>query len=328
VPEYIRRLKTSQKNLIKNLKMFKKFALILLIVSPFINSQIISEELVKKHLYTLSSDLMEGRKAGTKGIEKAAQYIEKEFKRIGLKKFENLETYRQSFMEGDLYLFNVVGYLEGKSKKDEFVLISAHYDHLGMKNNGEEDLIFNGANDNASGVAAVLALAEHFEKTNYNERSILFVAFTAEEIGLIGSNYFGKNIDPELIVAGINIEMIGKESPFGPKTAWITGFDRSNFGKIIQKNLINSNYKVYPDPYINFNLFFRSDNASLARLGVPAHTFSTSPMDKDLDYHKVSDEASTLDPLTIAETIKAIAIGTRSIIEGEDSPSRVIIPKK
>ena len=56
--------------------------------------------------------------------------------------------------------------------------------------------------------------------------------------------------------------MIGKESPFGPKTAWITGFDRSNFGKIIQKNLINSDYKVYPDPYINFNLFFRSDNAS------------------------------------------------------------------
>ena len=70
--------------------MFKKFALILLIASPLINSQIISEELVKKHLYTLSSDLMEGRKAGTKGIEKAAQYIEEEFKRIGLKKFENL----------------------------------------------------------------------------------------------------------------------------------------------------------------------------------------------------------------------------------------------
>ena len=307
--------------------MFTKITLILLISTSVINSQIISEELVKRHLYTLSSDLMEGRKAGTEGIEKAAQYIEEEFKRIGLKKFENLETYRQPFMERGLSLFNLIGYLEGRSKKNEFVLISAHYDHLGVKNDGEEDVIFNGANDNASGVAAVLALAEHFSKTNYNERSILFIAFTAEEMGLIGSNYFGKNIDPEKIVAGINIEMIGKESPFGPKTAWITGFDRSNFGKIIQKNLINSNYKVYPDPYINFNLFFRSDNASLARLGVPAHTFSTSPMDKDLDYHKVSDEASTLNPLTISETVKAIAIGIRSIINGVDSPSRVIIPK-
>ena len=308
--------------------MFTKITLILLISTSVINSQIISEELVKRHLYTLSSDLMEGRKAGTEGIEKAAQYIEEEFKRIGLKKFENLETYRQPFMERGLSLFNLIGYLEGTSKKNEFVLISAHYDHLGVKNDGEEDVIFNGANDNASGVAAVLALAEHFSKKNYNERSILFIAFTAEEMGLIGSNYFGKNIDPEKIVAGINIEMIGKESPFGPKTAWITGFDRSNFGEIIKKNLINSDYKVYPDPYINFNLFFRSDNASLARLGVPAHTFSTSPMDKDLDYHKVSDEASTLNPLTISETIKAIAIGTRSIINGKDTPTRVIISKK
>ena len=308
----------------------KKFipAFFLLIISPVLTSQIISEELVKKHLYSLSSDLMEGRKAGTEGIEKAAQYIENEFKRIGLKKFKNLETYRQVFKNKDLSLFNIIGFLEGKSKKDELIVISAHYDHLGIKKSGEGDVIFNGANDNASGVAAVLALAEYLSEKNYNERSVLFVAFTAEEMGLIGSNYFGKNINPEKIIAGINIEMIGKESPFGPKTAWITGFERSDFGKIIQQNLINSNYKVYPDPYVNFNLFFRSDNASLARLGVPAHTFSTSPMDKDLDYHKVSDEASTLDPYTISETIKAIAIGTKSLINGTDSPSRVMISRK
>ena len=308
----------------------KKFipAFFLLIVSPVLTSQIISEELVKKHLYSLSSDLMEGRKAGTEGIEKAAQYIENEFKRIGLKKFKNLKTYRQVFKKKDLSLFNIIGFLEGKSKKDELIVISAHYDHLGIKKSGEGDVIFNGANDNASGVAAVLALAEYLSEKNYNERSVLFVAFTAEEMGLIGSNYFGKNINPEKIIAGINIEMIGKESPFGPKTAWITGFERSDFGKIIQQNLINSNYKVYPDPYVNFNLFFRSDNASLARLGVPAHTFSTSPMDKDLDYHKVSDEASTLDPYTISETIKAIAIGTKSLINGTDSPSRVMISRK
>jgi len=308
----------------------KKFipAFFLLIVSPVLTSQIISEELVKKHLYSLSSDLMEGRKAGTEGIEKAAQYIENEFKRIGLKKFKNLKTYRQVFKKKDLSLFNIIGFLEGKSKKDELIVISAHYDHLGIKKSDEGDVIFNGANDNASGVAAVLALAEYLSEKNYNERSVLFVAFTAEEMGLIGSNYFGKNINPEKIIAGINIEMIGKESPFGPKTAWITGFERSDFGKIIQQNLINSNYKVYPDPYVNFNLFFRSDNASLARLGVPAHTFSTSPMDRDMDYHKVSDEASTLDPYTISETIKAIAIGTKSLINGTDSPSRVMISRK
>ena len=304
--------------------MFKQLTLFLLIFSGILSSQVISEELIKSHLFALSSDLMEGRKAGTIGIEKAAIYIEKEFERIGLDSFGGMNSYRQNFEERGLSLFNIVGYLEGKSKKNEIVVISAHYDHLGVKKGvDEEDVIFNGANDNASGVTAVLALAEHFSNQNNNERSLLFVAFTAEEMGLLGSNYFGKQINSKNIIAGINIEMIGKESPFGPKTAWITGFDRSDFGRIIQQNLIGSDYKVFPDPYVNFNLFFRSDNASLAKLGVPSHTFSTSPMDKDLDYHKVSDEAKTLDLFTISETIKAIAASIKSIISGADSPTRI-----
>ena len=308
--------------------MIKKLLWILLVsFSSNARSQIINEKLVEKHLTTLADDLMEGRKAGSQGIEMAAKYIESEFERIGLDKFESQNSFRQSFSSKDMSLFNVIGVLEGKSKADEYVIISAHYDHLGMKTGEKGDLIFNGANDNASGVSAVLALAEHYKTQNINERSLLFVAFTAEEMGLIGSNYFGKQINPENIIAGINIEMIGKESPFGPKTAWLTGFDRSDFGQIIQKNLEESDYSLYPDPYVNFRLFFRSDNASLARLGVPAHTISTSPMDKDLDYHKVSDETKTLDLFTVSETIKAIAIGTLSIVNGNDTPSRIVMKK-
>ena len=304
------------------------FSFLLLFTHLLLGAQIITEDLIKKHITVLSSDEMEGRKAGTQGIEKAARYIENEFKKIGLNKFDELSTYRQEFNEKGLALFNVIGILEGNSKKDEFIVISAHYDHLGINKNGNGDVIYNGANDNASGVAAVLALAKYFSKMKVNERSIIFVAFTAEEMGLIGSNYFGKKINPKKIVAGINIEMIGKQSQFGPKTAWITGYNKSTFGEIIQKNLEGSDYKVYPDPYLNFNLFFRSDNASLARLWVPAHTFSTSPMDKDLDYHKVTDEVNTLEIYTIAETIKAIAKGTSSIINGTDTPSRVNLIKK
>ena len=168
-------------------------------------------------------------------------------------------------------------------------------------------------------------LAEYFKKNKNNKRSILFVAFTAEEMGLVGSTYFGKTIPAESIIAGVNIEMIGKDSPFGAKTAWLTGFERSNFGEIIQKNLSSSEYRLFPDPYKNYQLFFRSDNASMARLGIPAHTFSTSPMDKDLDYHKVSDEAETLNIVTITETIKAIAKGISSVISGDDTPSRIIL---
>ena len=296
----------------------------LLFTSIIVNSQVISEELVKKHIYTLASDEMEGRKAGTKGIEKAAQYIEKEFERIGLDNFDEMTSFRQTFEKNGLSLFNLVGFLEGKSKKNEFIIISAHYDHLGIKTDGEGDLIFNGANDNASGVAAVLSIAEYYTKDFVTERSILFIAFTAEEMGLVGSNYFGNQINPDKIVAGINIEMIGKESAFGPNTAWLTGFNRSNFGKIIQKNLKETDYQVLPDPYTSFGLFFRSDNASLARLGIPAHTFSTSPMDNDPDYHKVTDEVNTLDIFTITETIKAIVIGIESIVDGTDAPSRLI----
>ena len=278
---------------------------------------------VKKHLYTLASDEMEGRKAGTPGIEKAAQYIEAEFERIGLSKFQDSKTFRQNLKKKGLDLFNVIGVLEGKSKKDEYVLVSAHYDHLGIKENGNGDVIFNGADDDASGVSAVLVLAEYFATKNNNERTVVFVAFTAEEMGLLGSTYFGKQIDPDKYMAGINIEMIGKKSKFGPKTAWLTGFERSNFGTIIQKNLENTGYTLHPDPYKKFQLFYRSDNAAMAKLGIPAHTFSTGPIDNDKHYHKVSDEAKTLRVTTITETIKAIARGTESIISGKDTPTRI-----
>lgn len=285
----------------------------------------IDSSLVRKHLYTLAADDMEGRKPGTPGMEKATQYIENEYKRIGLKKFKDLKTYRQNFTHKGIEMSNILGVLEGKSKKDEFVIVSAHHDHLGVKKSGEGDRIFNGANDDASGVVGVLALAEYFAKKGNNERSILFVCFTAEEMGLIGSKYFGKDIDPSKFVAGINLELIGKEPKTGPKTAWLSGFERSNFGKIIQKNLVGTGYRLFPDPYPKFNLFFRSDNASLARLGVPSHTFSTTPIDIDTDYHQVSDEAETLDVGILTETVKAVAKGTESIINGKDTPTRVVI---
>jgi Zn-dependent M28 family amino/carboxypeptidase len=287
---------------------------------------------VRKHLYALASDEMEGRETGTPGIEKAAVYIENELKRIGLTTFQDLESYRQTFIfqnrriKKDITASNIIGVLEGRSKKDEFVIISAHYDHLGIRQKeGQLDSIYNGANDDASGVTGVLTLAEFFKNKGTNERTIIFVAFTGEEMGLIGSTHFGKGIDARKYVAGINIEMIGKTPSFGPNTAWLTGFERSDFGKIIQRNLKGTGYQLFPDPYQNFNLFFRSDNASLARLGVPSHTFSTTPIDVDKDYHQVSDEATTLNMTLITQTIQAVSKGTESIINGKDTPTRVVL---
>lgn len=226
-------------------------------------------------------------------------------------------------------LNNVVGVLKGKSKPNEYVVFSGHYDHLGVGSpaEGEQhdatDSIYNGANDDAAGTTAVILLAEYFKKMNNNERSIIFTAFVAEELGGYGSKYFSKQLDPAQVMAMFNLEMIGTESKWGKNSAYITGFEKSSMGEILQKNLEGSKFKFYPDPYTEQQLFYRSDNATLAKLGVPAHTISTSKMDNEPNYHKASDEIGTLDMNNMTEIIKAIAISSATIISGKDTPTRV-----
>jgi len=220
-------------------------------------------------------------------------------------------------------MFNVAGIIPGKSKPDEFVVISGHYDHIGIIQAVGQDSIANGADDDASGVTAMIELARYYKKLNNNERTLIFVAFTGEEIGMFGSKYFSNNIDPEKVVAMINIEMIGKDSKFGPNSLYITGYDASNLGKLMQESLKGSAFTFHPDPYTTQNLFYRSDNAVLAALGVPAHTFSTSQIDKDQYYHTVKDEVSTLDINNIKSSIEAIAAGAIGIINGTQTPNRV-----
>jgi hypothetical protein len=222
-----------------------------------------------------------------------------------------------------LTLSNVVGTLPGQSKPDERVIFSGHYDHLGTLPAVAGDSIANGADDDASGVTAVISLARYFKKLKANERTLVFVAFTAEEIGGYGSQYFSRQLDPAKVIAMFNIEMIGKESKFGKNNAFITGYEKSDFGKILEKNLTGTAFKFYPDPYPDQNLFYRSDNATLARLGVPAHTISTDQIDIDKFYHTVDDELSTLDVANITATIRAIALSARSIVAGQDTPTRV-----
>lgn len=225
-------------------------------------------------------------------------------------------------------LKNVLGVIPGKSKKDEYVVFSAHYDHLGIgKPDKNQDSIFNGANDDAAGTTAVMMLAKYFSEVKNNERTLLFVAFTAEEIGGYGSRYFSKQLNPDKVMAMFNIEMIGTESKWGTNSAYITGYEKSDMGKILQANLQGSKFRFEPDPYPKQNLFYRSDNATLAELGVPAHTISTSKMEEapnnEPNYHKQSDEIGTLDMNNMAEIIKAIALSSKSIVDGKDTPARV-----
>ena len=221
-------------------------------------------------------------------------------------------------------LSNLVGIIPGKTRPDEYVIFSAHYDHLGIgKANASGDSVYNGANDDASGTTAVITLAKYFSIRHDNERTLIFAAFTAEEIGEFGSAYFSKKLNPDRVVAMLNIEMIGTESKWGKNTAYITGYDKSDMGAILQKNLLNSQFKFFPDPYPDQMLFLRSDNATLAKKGVPAHTVSTSKMDSEKFYHTQGDEIGTLDLQNMTEIIRAIGLSAASIISGNETPQRV-----
>lgn len=402
--------------------------------------QLIKQADVEQTIKTLASDDMQGRRTFTSGIEKAAQYIEGQFKAIGLKPLSNDKDFRQQFTmiktkpsavsvsvndhqvdpknliiasdgsfnwdnnkavevvklskvnsmfaeylklvksgknlivlvdtsytsffrhfqanfngesitfknenrsaqvfilgtdevksfkvdykakSEELKLNNIAGVLPGKSKPNEYVIFSAHYDHLGIVKPVEGDSIANGADDDASGVTGVLSLAKYYKKLNNNARSIIFVTFTAEEIGEYGSQYFATQVNPAQISAMFNIEMIGTVSKFGEDAAFITGFERSNFGQILQHNIQDKTFKFYPDPYPNMELFYRSDNASLAHLGVPAHTVSTVKIDVATHYHTVKDDLSVINVKNMTSTIRAIARSSATIVSGQDSPTRI-----
>ncbi|MBC8033503.1 MAG: M20/M25/M40 family metallo-hydrolase [Chitinophagaceae bacterium] len=291
-------------------------------------ASVISADKVQAIERALSSDEMGGRGLFTPGLDKAAAYIAEAFKVAGLLPWRPDSSYLQSFLFEDkkkqMKLMNVVGILPGKSKSDEYVIFSGHYDHLGTTGDAVNgDSIYNGANDDASGITAVIMLANYFKALGNNERTLIFAAFTAEESGGFGSQYFSRQYEPSKVVAMFNIEMIGTESKWGRNSAFITGYEKTDMGKILEKNLQGSGFTFYPDPYPQQQLFYRSDNATLARLGVPAHTISTSKMDSEAYYHTVDDEIETLDMSNMAAIIKAIAVSAESIIAGKDTPSRV-----
>jgi len=222
-------------------------------------------------------------------------------------------------------LSNIVAVLPGTDKNPvtakEIVLYSSHYDHLGVSPDGKE--IFNGADDDASGTSAVINLAQHYASQGSNKRTLMFSAFTAEEIGGFGSKYFSQQLNPDDVVAMINIEMIGKPSKFGAGTVWMTGMERSNLGELLNESLKTKQTEVYKDPYPKQGLFYRSDNATLARLGVPAHSFSSTQLDKDEHYHQTSDDINSLDLVSMYKVIESLSVATQGLVDGNITPTRI-----
>ncbi|CAN5216647.1 hypothetical protein BH10PSE1_BH10PSE1_32670 [soil metagenome] len=208
---------------------------------------------------------------------------------------------------------NAIGWLEGSDPSAGVIMISAHLDHLGIR----DGVLYPGANDDASGTTAVLELAHALGEGERPKRSILFVAYGSEELGLLGSKYFGEHppIPLERIVANLEIEMIGQQDPNMPKGVMtMTGFDRSDFGPLLKER----GALVAPDPYPEQNFFQRSDNYSLALKGIVAHTVSgwaTIPT-----YHSPEDTIASLDIPFMTAAIQSLVEPLRALADGEITP--------
>ena len=165
---------------------------------------------------------------------------------------------------------NVIALIPGTERKDEFIIYSAHWDHFGIGKAIEGDSIYNGAIDNASGTAGLLAIAEAFKKGNETKRSIVFMAVTGEEQGLLGSAFYAENpiFNPKKTVANINIDALG--SPGKMKDLTITGFGQSEMDEYAKEAANSQNRYIIPDPEAEKGYFFRSDHFNFAKIGIPA----------------------------------------------------------
>lgn len=218
--------------------------------------------------------------------------------------------------------YNIAGILPGKTKPEELIVFSAHYDHEGVFRRGKKkDSIMNGANDNASGTTALLMLADYFAKRNDNERTILFCAFAGEELGLLGSTDFVDHINPASIIAGINIEMIGIPQ-YGKNNVFITGTGYSSLPAILEKQFASTSVNVKAGPSEDKELFKRSDNFPFVKKGVPAHSIMSSD-DDDKCYHQPCDEFKRIDIPHMTAVIKAIAAATATLINKGETPGRI-----
>lgn len=246
--------------------------------------------------YLASDDLM-GRQTGTAGIDSAATFIEQKFKSYGVKPY--FESYRDNFKVDSLKAFNVVGYIEGSDKelKDEIILIGAHYDHVGKAKMVGTDSIANGANDNATGTAVVMTMAKYFGAKRSNKRSLVFVLFSAEEMGLLGSKHLADRLKSKNInlYSMVNFEMVGVPLNNKKYEAFVTGFDRSNLPERINTytgtDLVG--FSVISKKY---RLFSRSDNYPFFKaFNVPCHTISSCDLTNFDYYHQVGDESQLMD---------------------------------
>jgi hypothetical protein len=300
--------------------MMKVLTLIFFIYLFQINANAQSNEIVQIQLTNpastafealrfLASDELMGRSAVRPEIQIAARYISETFRGLGLKTLNGQQDYFQNFeikKKASTEVFqarNVMGWVEGTDPnlKNEFIVLSAHYDHIGVTahpklEEGKLDSIYNGTRDNAIGTTSVIDAARYFSKFPA-KRSILFIAFTGEEMGLLGSKYFAEHppIPLKQIVFDLNIDNANYNDT---NAISLVGMGRTSADADIKKACELFGFQVLPDP-LGGRLFSGSDNLPLAEKGIPAPTYSFGMKNFDQTvqsrYHQLSDELENFD---------------------------------
>lgn len=299
-------------------------------------------ENVREELGVLAADSMMGRRTGTAGARSAARYIAGRMRSIGIEAagddgfIQTIPLARVTTAQGRTRFVaidsqamrdtipaanivndaNVVGIIRGTDPalRDEVVVVGAHYDHIGVGTPVDGDSINNGADDDASGVVAVLEIARALKAGPAPKRTVVFAAFTGEEVGGVGSRwYLAHPVRPlDKTVAQMQVEMIARpdSAAGGPGRAWLTGYERSTMGDMLKSNGV----PIVADPRPDQNFFRRSDNYAFARLGIPAHTLSSFNL--HTDYHRPGDEAEHVDFEHMTAVIRAAIRATRLLADG------------
>ncbi len=301
---------------------------------------------VKRNIEILAADSMEGRMTGSRGQERAAVWLEKQYRAAGLTPAGDSGTFRQhiplriaqgpanapgrtrpapvaSWAAWDslpadqrLRTSNIAAMIRGSDPvlRDEVVLVTAHYDHIGIREPIDGDSINNGADDDASGNVALVEMAKALMKGPRPKRTILFMSITGEEVGGFGTSWYIRHplLPLENTVVDLNVEMIAHVDSLagGFGKAWLTGYERSTLGDLLADNGI----PLVPDPRPGQNFFSRSDNVAFARIGIPAHSLSSYNL--ETPYHSPKDEASIVNVEHMATVISATTKAVRLLSDG------------
>ena len=303
----------------------KKTHLIILVASIFLGCETeslrieqvreaITIEETKTLLFTLSSDEMKGRDSKSGGYAKAAAFVEDYFQQHNIEPF--YPAYRDSLMTDSLWSYNVVGSIGKYDPTKKTVLIGAHLDHVGIKTQ-ENDSIFNGANDNASGSTAVLQIARFLAQKKWKQ-NILVALFADEEKGLKGAYHLAERMKKEQVNLAymVNFEMLGITLTSGANQVYMTGYNLSDMAD--KMNAISPNFVQFLPQAKEYNLFRRSDNYAFYKaFKVPAQTLSTFDFKNYGHYHKAGDEAEKMEVDNMNTVIGTAAYTIAKLLDEE-----------